>query len=71
MKQVSKRGGKREGAGRKKGEPTEMIRVCSALAAAFKEFSDFYKADDDGDRKSRMKKRANTMASLYRKEMRD
>jgi hypothetical protein len=38
-------GGVRVGAGRKKGEPTEVIRVPSCLVAHFNELIGYYKND--------------------------
>ncbi|OLQ84885.1 hypothetical protein BIY21_04995 [Vibrio ponticus] len=36
-------GGKREGSGRKKGLPTENVRLVSAISTECKELSDLYK----------------------------
>ncbi|NRB69770.1 MAG: hypothetical protein HRU48_20785 [Vibrio sp.] len=43
-------GGKRPGSGRKKGLPTENVRLVSALAIEFKQFSDYYKSCSDDER---------------------
>lgn len=42
----SNHGGVRQGAGRKKGEPTEQIRVVNSLSIELKQVSDIYKALD-------------------------
>jgi len=36
-------GGKRKGSGRKKGEPTTLIRVCEDIETHLKQVSDHYK----------------------------
>ncbi len=46
----STHGGKREGSGRKKGLPTENVRLVSALAIECKQFSDYYKTCTDEQR---------------------
>jgi len=43
-------GGKRSGSGRKKGVPTENVRLVSALAVECKQFSDYYKVCSDEER---------------------
>ncbi|USD35359.1 MULTISPECIES: hypothetical protein [Vibrio] len=43
-------GGKRSGSGRKKGLPTENVRLVSALAFECKQLSDYYKSCSDNER---------------------
>ncbi|MEH6534233.1 MAG: hypothetical protein V7735_23270 [Photobacterium frigidiphilum] len=40
-------GGSRKGAGRKKGEPTTLIRVCEDIEPLLKQISDGYKCAQD------------------------
>ncbi|MBY8116445.1 hypothetical protein KW483_12100 [Vibrio fluvialis] len=42
-KDKNSHGGKRSGSGRKKGVPTENVRLVSHLAVECKQFSDYYK----------------------------
>ncbi|WP_114786192.1 hypothetical protein [Vibrio tetraodonis] len=43
-------GGKRSGSGRKKGLPTENVRLVSDLADEFKQLSNYYKSCSDDER---------------------
>ncbi|MCG9785483.1 hypothetical protein L1D52_24600 [Vibrio brasiliensis] len=48
--QNKRHGGKREGSGRKKGLPTENVRLVSALAPGCKQLSDYYKTSSESER---------------------
>ena len=49
-KEKQSHGGKRKGAGRKKGLPSEGVRLVSALAVECKQISDYYKTCTDEER---------------------
>ena len=49
-KDKNSHGGKRLGSGRKKGLPTENVRLVSALSVECKQFSDYYKTCSEEER---------------------